>query len=251
MQRTIAMYSAAERRVLEERELEHKADEKEEKVNFDSFERDLAARLAPLDESTLISRSNSDIVLRRSASGDPLPINMPRTPTRSAAPSPSATASLSPLPSSSSSTATSSPPRPGTSSLVSSFLRQPRISPDCLHAISVLPPVRVDLRSRTSSSLSLVWDSDMQALIALRKVVDRSGIAIAPRYEVTYRLAPQEQQTDLEVLYDLSLQQDKKKKAAKWLWLSLDDVCKTSGVITGLEPNTQYCVRCRRMQVLI
>lgn len=270
MQRTIAMYRAAERR----EELEHKADSNgEEKVDGDAFDRALASRLAPLDESTLIARSNSDIVLRRSKSGDPLPLSLsspqPKrtrssralTDGGSSASSSSSSPSLRPSSSSqqgpSSSSSSSSPSRrPQHQQQQQQGQQPPRrgvsISPECLRAISLLPPVRVDLRSRSGTSLSLVWDSDMEALICLRKVLDSAGVAIAPRYEVTYRAA--QQKTDFEAaaaLHDCSLHMQEGNKAAKWRWLPLEDQSATSGTIEGLEPNTQYSVRCRRMQASV
>jgi hypothetical protein len=127
---------------------------------------------------------------------------------------------------------------------MAAFRRLPKISPECLQAISALPPARVDLRSRTGTALSLVWDTDMEALIGLRKVVDKEGAPIMPRYEVTYRKA--QHKNDMEALYDLSIQEN---KASKWQWLALDDVTRTSGTIDKLQPNTQYSIRCRRMQV--
>ena len=244
-------------------ELDHKADDIKDEIDFDKA---LQSRLAPLDESAIIERSNSNIVLQRTVSGDPLPFNMQRSPSIKSSKS---STNLRPNDESDNSSPSPKPrrshshnnfgsddirsqiikndipqDRPSTSSKVASFKRQPRITPECLNAISLLPPVRVDLRSRTGVSLSLVWDSDMEALIALRKVVDKDGLPITPRYEVTYRKA--DYKNDFEALYDHTIQANKSRK---WQWLDLEDPTRTRGTIHDLEPNTQYSIRCRRMQV--
>jgi hypothetical protein len=272
VQRIIALYKEAEDATLEE--LDHKGSSDEVE---DDFNRQLESRLAPLDEATLIARSNSDIVLMRSPSGDPLPI-MSRPSSSSIKASRSSTSLqhndvdntalmsspkvittpssrgnqtsgrslFSPLSTPPSTTNTTNnnniKPSPSTAT---SLKQHHKISPECLQAISLLPPVRVDLRSRTGTSLSLVWDCDMEALICLRKVTDTEGTPIHPRYEVMFRKS--QLINDLEVLYDLSIQQD--SKASTWQAHKLQDVCSTTGIIDELEPNTLYCVRCRRMQV--
>ena len=236
--------------------------ESEHDLEIDDFDKALESRLAPLDEATIISRSNSDIVLKRSPSGDPLPI-MDRV-TRSPSIKSSKSSSTLQVDESNLKSPQCKRGRSYTSSLVScdspsqkaksisseeSFGRslshekhQP-MSSDCLRAISLLPPVRVDLRSRTGSSLSLVWDSDMEALISLRKVY-QTGEGLIPRYEITYREADLDEGN---ALYDLSIQHNISKE---WNSLVLIDPSKTSGTIDELKPNTLYAVRCRRMQVL-
>jgi hypothetical protein len=248
VQNTIAMYRASEEA---ERVHDHKADDVGGE-GIENFDKELQARLAPLDEQTLITRSNSDIVLKRSASGEPLPFAIPRSPSIRASKSSTSlqdqlrSDDVKPI-NSPQTSVDSAPPviaRSTSSSQVASFRQQSKISSATLEAISALPPVRIDLRSRTGSSLSLVWDTDMEALIRLRKVVDRDGSQIAPRYEVTYRKT--QHKSDFEALYDRSIQEN---KSSKWQWMQLDDESRTSGTISQLQANTQYCVRCRRMQV--
>mmetsp|Transcript_10754 Transcript_10754/g.16337 ORF Transcript_10754/g.16337 Transcript_10754/m.16337 type:complete len:854 (-) Transcript_10754:260-2821(-) len=102
-----------------------------------------------------------------------------------------------------------------------------------------LPPVRIDLKTRTSSSITIVWDVDFEALAALQTLMDSDGSALRPVYEVMYR--PAHKSVDSGAMLGGVLERCN-------LWRpACDDTSNTKAVVTDLEPNTQYAFRCRRM----
>ena len=110
-----------------------------------------------------------------------------------------------------------------------------------------LPPVRIDLKSRTSSSITIVWDVDFEALQALGRLVDQDGYQIKPTYEVMCRKNvrdndPSPPQSDL---FGNSLSP---RPPSYNLWRpACDDTTATTAIVTDLQANTQYAFRCRRM----
>jgi hypothetical protein len=102
-----------------------------------------------------------------------------------------------------------------------------------------LPPVRIDLKSRTSTSITIIWDVDFEALQALEKLVDQNGNQIRPTYEVMHRKSVGTGEGDL---FGGAM------KSKYNLWRpACEDTTKTSVVIRDLEANTQYAFRIRRM----
>jgi hypothetical protein len=100
-----------------------------------------------------------------------------------------------------------------------------------------LPPVRIDLKSRTSNSLCLVWDVDFEALSALQFLIDEEGNTLKPLYHLTYRKT---HQNDSELIGGMYVEKKNQWKCA------CDDHEATMIVIKDLQPNTSYTFRCCR-----
>jgi hypothetical protein len=99
-----------------------------------------------------------------------------------------------------------------------------------------LPPVRIDLKSRTSSSICLVWDMDFEALSSLQLLIDEDGNQLKPLYHLLYRKTKKESQ----LIGGLFVEQKE-----KWKFVC-DDHDGTMIVVKDLQPNTSYTFRCCR-----
>jgi len=105
-----------------------------------------------------------------------------------------------------------------------------------LNEFESLPPVRIDLKSRTSNSICIIWDVDFEALTALQLLIDDHGNAIKPLYQVMYRKT----NCDSELIGGMLIE-----KKHQWK-LVCEDFEGTMIVIKDLQPNTSYTFRCCR-----
>ena len=115
-----------------------------------------------------------------------------------------------------------------------------RISHSSFHDFENLPPVRIDLKSRTGNSICLVWDVDFEALSALQFLIDDDGNTLKPLYHVTYRKTHRNHHNDSELIGGMYVEKKNQWKCA------CDDYEATMIVIKDLQPNTSYTFRCCR-----
>ena len=105
----------------------------------------------------------------------------------------------------------------------------PKRNPHSSFDFDNLPPVRIDLKSRTGNSICIVWDVDFEALSALQFLIDEEGNTLKPLYYVTYRKTHNK---DSELIGGMYVEKKNEWKCA------CDDYEATMIVIKDLQPNT-------------